>query len=56
MPGGTPARRFVDIDQGCCILEKASVTTCQDCASKSGGHMGARTSYPQNNGAQATET
>jgi hypothetical protein len=30
MPGG-----FVEIDRGCGILEKASVTTCPDCARKS---------------------
>src|SRR5467141_1103826 len=49
-------RGFVDIYQGCCILEKASVTTCPDYATTSGGHMSLRTSYPQNNGAQATGT
>jgi hypothetical protein len=54
MSGTTLPRGFVDIYQGCCILEKASVTTCPDYATKSGGHMNLRTSYPQNNGAQAT--
>src|SRR3982074_2967679 len=54
MPGTTLPRGFVDIYQGGFILEKASVTTCPDYATKSGGHMGLRTSYPQNNGAQAT--
>src|SRR5882672_7366761 len=56
MPGTTLPRGFVDIYQGCCILEQASVTTCPDYATKSGGHMSLRTSYPQNNGAQATGT
>src|SRR6266403_3667229 len=54
MPGAALSRGFVDIYQGCCILETASVTTCPDYATKSGGHMSLRTSYPQNNGAQAT--
>src|SRR6266849_474185 len=48
MPGATLRRGFVDIYQGCCILEKASVTTCSDYATKSGGHMSLRTSYRQN--------
>jgi len=46
MPGATLARGFVDIDQGCCILEQASVTTCPDIASKRGGHMSPPKFYP----------
>ena len=46
VPGARLRCGFVDIDQGCCILEKVSVTACPDYASKSEGHMRPRTSYP----------
>ena len=63
MPGATLRRGFVDIYQGCCILEKASVTTCPDYATKSGGHMSPERYVsrieryvPRITGAQATGT
>lgn len=50
------SRGFVDIDQGCCILEKASVTTCPDYAAKAKANESASVISPRINGAQATGT